>query len=189
MSKRPQLKSSIPVVLGKREVFSTPWVRLMEKKVDLADGGPPQAFYALEQCDYVAMVAVTPSGKVLTVRQFRPAVEQFTLELPAGTIELGEDPQVACLRELEEETGHTAIKVQSLGTYFPDTGRMLNIQYAYFVEVSETPAKPVTEAGVELEYYTFAELQDMIRSGEFRHQLHISVLLLAAFLVSEPKWK
>jgi len=189
MSKRPQLKSSIPVVLGKKEVFATPWVRLMEKQVDLADGGAPQAFYALDQSDYVAMVAVTPSGKVLTVRQYRPAVEQFTLELPAGTIEHGEDPQVACLRELEEETGHTPLKVKSLGTYFPDTGRMLNIQHAYFIEVSEQPAHPPTEAGVELEYYSFSELQEQIRNGEFRHQLHISVLLLAAFLVPDAKWK
>lgn len=185
LQRKPNLsKTELPRVLSTREVYSTPWVKLMEKEVDLADGGKPQPFYALAQSDYVSMVAITPSKRILTVRQYRAAVEQYTLELPAGTVDHGENAEEACLRELAEETGHEALKVVSMGSYFPDTGRMVNMQHAYFIEVSEEPTKKPTEEGLELEYYTLPELQDMIRTGEFRHQLHISVLLLAALLNS-----
>ena len=170
---------SYPYVEEKKVAFATPWVNFVEKKVIFSADTSAQSFYALTQENYISIVAVTPSKKILTVRQYRPAVEAFTLELPAGTIESGESPEDACKRELIEETGHLPLKIKELGSYYPDTGRITNLQYSFFVEVEAKPASEVKEAGITLEYYSFEELKSMIRNETFRHQLHISVLLAA----------
>lgn len=62
----------------------------------------------------VAVVALTETQRVLLVRQFRYAINAITLELPAGKLELGESPEETCQRELAEETGYQASKLEKL---------------------------------------------------------------------------
>lgn len=58
-------------------------------------------------CDGVVVVApFTEDGEVLLIRQFRPVLRRYVIELPAGLVEKGEEPAKACLRELVEETGY-----------------------------------------------------------------------------------
>src|SRR5213079_2244404 len=70
--------------------------------------------------------AVTPNGTFPLVRQFRPALEEFTLELPSGHVDLGESPEQAARKELREETGFVANELILLGSLSPDTGRLSN---------------------------------------------------------------
>ena len=60
----------------------------------------------------VAIVPVLPDGRILLVRQFRHPVGQILLEIPAGKLDAGEDPDVCAVRELEEETGYRAGKIE-----------------------------------------------------------------------------
>lgn len=168
---------SKPRILARRNVFESPWVHLVEKDVDLGDGRV-EPYYALEHSDYLAVLAITPSGRIACVRQYRPAVESLTLELPAGMIGADESATDAAVRELDEEVGHAVTKIESLGTFYPDTGRAMNLQHVFYAEIEEEAAHPPTEAGISVEYYRIDELKKKILSGEFRHQLHISVLLM-----------
>jgi len=120
---------------------------------------------------------LTPDGRVPIVRQYRPALERFTWELPAGLVDKGEQPEACCARELREETGFSARAVHALGAYAPCTARLSNQIHSFFVETGEQ-GRP-SETGIEMRLVTPAELARLILSGEFVLQLHIGALLLA----------
>lgn len=139
-------------------------------------GAKAEPYYSLEQSDYVTIVAQTASGLMPLVRQYRPAVEAWTIEVPAGLIDKGEAPAFACARELEEEAGLKALSVDSLGSFHPDTGRLGNRMHVFFARTSDPKPGFVPEPGMEVLFVTSAQLLDKIRSGEFTHQLHIGAI-------------
>lgn len=69
-----------------------------------------------------AIIPVTEEGNVLFVRQYRYAVEQPLLEIPAGKLDPGEDPDTCAARELTEETGYTSEHIQKLGYVYTTPG-------------------------------------------------------------------
>jgi len=74
------------------------------------------------------------NNKVLLIRQFRYAYDEVMYEIPAGKLELGEDPYSAALREFEEETGNKAEKLEYLGKIYPSCGYTDEIIYLYLAE-------------------------------------------------------
>lgn len=89
----------------------------------------------------VAILAVV-DGKVLLVKQYRYVVQEETIELPAGKIEPNEDLAICALRELEEETGYSAEKMEKLFTFYPTPGfcsEVLHIYEAKNIFKLETP--------------------------------------------------
>jgi hypothetical protein len=91
----------------KDTVFRTPWFELVARKEGAAsDASDP--YYYLVLPDYVAVVATTVSGDFVLVRQFRPALDRLTLEVPSGQVDPGETPEQGARRELMEETGYLA---------------------------------------------------------------------------------
>ncbi|EGQ3846859.1 NUDIX hydrolase [Staphylococcus pseudintermedius] len=70
----------------------------------------------------VAICALTPDQQVILVKQYRKALEQELLEIPAGKLELGEDRESAAMRELEEETGYKAKKLTLIGEVYGTPG-------------------------------------------------------------------
>ena len=167
-----------PKIKARRTTTVSPWMAIIEREVEFAQGAAPELYHAVGQQDYIAIVALTPDGRIPIVRQYRPALERFTWELPAGLIEKGEDADDCCRRELKEETGFPARAVHALGSYAPCTARLSNQIHSFFVETGERAGAPA-EPGIELRLVTPAELARLILSGEFVLQLHIGALLLA----------
>src|SRR5262249_54480362 len=90
----------------------SPGMGIIAREVEFSRNGAPQTYHAVAQADYVSIVAVTRSGKIPIVRQYRPALEAFSWELPAGMVDAGESPIDCCRRELLEETGLTARRIE-----------------------------------------------------------------------------
>ncbi|MCW8128882.1 MAG: NUDIX hydrolase [Planctomycetota bacterium] len=87
--------------------------------------GPDKRTFERQTVVHPGAVAVVPfdrRGRILTIKQFRPAVNQILLEIPAGTLEAGEQPLACARRELIEETGFAARKWQRLGAIFTAPG-------------------------------------------------------------------
>jgi len=167
----------MPRIVGRHEVFSSEWVTLVEKEVDWGPTRKPDLFYSLAQRDYVTVFAQTPSGLIPIVRQFRPAVEDYTLELPAGLIEPGETPEQCACRELKEETGLVALATRYLGAFNPDTGRLSNMMHLVAIDAAE-PSGGEMKAELEVLFLTLDGIKNQIRAGAFRSMLQIGSLAL-----------
>jgi ADP-ribose pyrophosphatase len=168
-----------PKIKSRQTLTVSPWVDIVAREVEFSPGAPTEIYHALIQQDYLAIVARTPSGHFPIVRQYRPALESFTWELPAGLAEPGEDFAEGCRRELLEETGYRTRAIHALGTAAPCSGRLSNRIHSFFLETAERVTDFVPEPGLTVELVTASELVDMIKSGGFVSQLHLGALLLA----------
>ncbi|MEP7358283.1 MAG: NUDIX hydrolase [Anaerolineales bacterium] len=164
------------IVTRRDTVWQTPWFSVVAKTVDAEE----KPYYSLDMLDYVTILAQTEQGEILLVRQYRPAVERVTLELPSGHVEPGETPAQAARRELLEETGYEADSVEHLGTLIPDSGRLSNRLWCFFAgHVRPAAAMPALEEGLTGLVCTPAQLLAFITSAQFDHALHLSVVMLA----------
>lgn len=89
----------------------------------------------------VAILAIDDEDNIFFVEQFRHAVDELLLELPAGMLEKGEDPQEAALRELEEETGYKAHHIEFLASFFTSPGVVNEKLYLYLADHLEKTAQ------------------------------------------------
>jgi ADP-ribose pyrophosphatase len=83
-----------------------------------------------------AVVARTPDGRFLFVRQFRKPLERETLEIVAGGLEKGESPDECARREVKEESGHEVLSLERLGQMYPAPGYTDEILHLFFAELA-----------------------------------------------------
>jgi ADP-ribose pyrophosphatase len=156
----------------------SPWVTLVSRTV-VRGAQTPQVFHSLAQSDYVSVLAVAEGGQIPLVRQFRPAVQRTTLELPGGLLDSGETAAEVAVRELAEEVGFEAVGEPAfLGKLLPDTGRLENRFWCYFVK-ARPAATWQAEPEVERVLYSREQLRQAIADGSFDHALHIALIGLA----------
>ena len=168
-----------PRITARHTKRVSPWITIIEREVEFASGAKREIYHALNQQDYVAIVAVLPDSRLPLVRQYRPALESFTWELPAGLKDPDEDAAACCRRELMEETGFSVRAIHTLGSYAPCTARLSNRIYSFYVEINPNAYAKPTEAGIEVKLVTPAELAELILAGEFVLQLHIGAVRAA----------
>lgn len=172
-----------PHIIKRSETRLSPWVSIIERSVVFPGIAVPAVYHALRQADYVNVLAVTSSGRVPLVRQYRPTLERFTIELPGGLREGDENPAEAAGRELWEETGLRPLGVlESLGSLAPDAGRLENRLWGFVARVEEG-AEPNwrPEPGVEPLFVSKADLQALATSGQIENALHVALIGMAIF--------
>jgi 8-oxo-dGTP pyrophosphatase MutT (NUDIX family) len=171
--------TDFPKIKSRHTTKVSPWMEIIAREVEFTPGAKPEIYHAVAQQDYIAIVARTPDGKIPIVRQYRPALERFTWELPAGMMEKDEAAADCCRRELLEETGFPAKTIHELGTYAPCTARLSNQIHSFFVAAGPRDEAHQPEPGIEVRLVTPEVLATLILAGEFGLQLHIGALLLA----------
>src|SRR5262249_52990132 len=140
-----------PRIRSRRTTEVSPWGSIIAREVEFSRGQPPQVYHAVEQPDYISIVALTRAGKIPIVRQYRPALEAYAWELPAGLVDKGEDPADGCRRELLEETGFTARAGHALGENSACTGRLNNPLPNFFVEAGARATRFQPQPGLPRE--------------------------------------
>ena len=122
----------------------------------------------IEHKGAAAVVPVDDEGKILMVRQYRGAIDDMMLEIPAGGRDsVEEDFKVCAIRELEEETGYRSEKVRHLINVNTAAAYTSELIAVYYVE-DLIPSKQRLDENefVHIERYTIGEIEKMIYSGE-----------------------
>lgn len=114
----------------------------------------------------VAIIPVTDEGRIILVRQFRYPINRVTMELPAGKLELGETPEATALRELAEETGLTASRLEKLTEFVVAPGYTTERITVYKATgLSPATAKGDTDEFIETVDLSLDEALAMVRDG------------------------
>ncbi len=144
-------------------------------------GGRQTTREIVEHADCVAIIAVDADDNVLLVKQFRKPVEKELLEIPAGGIDAGEDPEAAVIREMREETGLWPQRVEHLGGFYSAPGYGTEYLYLYLV-TDLTPSRLYAEdtESIEVVRVPIKQITDFITSGQICDAKSIAGLL--AFL-------
>ncbi len=131
------------------------------------DGGVVAHRETLRHPGAVAMVPVTADGRLLLVTQYRHAAGRRLLELPAGTLEKGEEPIAAVARELQEEVGMHPGKIEPLGGFYVAPGYTTEYIHLFLcTELTESRLDGDEDEDIEIEERTLAEALAAIESGE-----------------------
>lgn len=128
----------------------------------------------------VVIVALTDENKVLLVKQYRYAIQSVNIELPAGKLEAGENPDYAAKRELEEETGYRAENWKSLGYINTTPGICTEKLYLYFASgLKFVGEHPDDGEIIKSSEYSLSEVYSMIKEGKINDAKTICALFRA----------
>jgi ADP-ribose pyrophosphatase len=141
-------------------------------------GGDRTTREIVEHPECIAAIPVDNNGDIWLVKQFRKAVEKELLEIPAGGIDPGEDPDSAVRRELQEEIGCLPDRIQKLTGFYSSPGFCTEYLYLY-VAADLIPGRLIAEdtAGIEVVRIKPAEIKSLIASGTICDAKSIAGLL------------
>jgi 8-oxo-dGTP pyrophosphatase MutT (NUDIX family) len=145
-----------------------------------------QDFFVISAPDWVNVVALTPDRQLVLVRQFRYGINDFSVEIPGGVMDAGEDAVTAGLRELREETGFVGTGARVLGSVHPNPAMQNNRCHLVLVENARPQAGLDWDPDEELEIMTrpVDEVYALARNGGITHAMVLDALLLFA-----PLWE
>ncbi|MBX7144480.1 MAG: NUDIX hydrolase [Oligoflexia bacterium] len=143
-------------------------------------------FVRIDGLDWANVIALTPDDKVVLIKQYRHGSDEFTLELPGGCVEVGENPSASVMRELEEETGYTASKLEPLGVIRPNPALLSNRCHLFIARDAKLRSSQKLDAGEDIEVLLkpLSEALDLVRSGSITHALMVAAFGLMSLKMS-----
>ena len=182
MSTRDQ---ELPRVLNSRQVFDG---SVFDVTVDTIQEG--ELIYQRDVVRHPGSAVIVPvfaDGTVALVKQYRHPTVRYLLEIPAGTLDEGEKPEVGAARELEEELGVVAGKMEKLSEFFVSPGFCEEKMWVYLAtELTETSQQLDEDEVIEVVRLTLTEALEMISDGEIEDAKTIIGLMLAAPRIGSP---
>jgi ADP-ribose pyrophosphatase len=133
----------------------------------------------VQRSDCIAVIAVDDNGNILLENQFRKPIEKELLEIPAGGIDAGEEPEAAVVREMREETGFRPQKLVKLGGFYSSPGYSTEYLYLYLAtDLVPDPLSAEDTAGIALMPVPVAQIPALVTSGKIQDSKTIAGLLL-----------
>lgn len=150
------------------------------------DGQGARDFFFLDSADWVNVVALTRDHRIVLIRQYRFGIADFSIEIPGGLIDPGEDPVAAGLRELAEETGYVAETGKTIGQTRPNPAIQNNTCYFVLAENAVPSGNLTWDQDEEIESLltTPDTAFEWARNGIINH-----ALVLNALFHFEPLWQ
>jgi len=175
----------LPKILNSQKVFDG---RVFKVTVDTVREG--ELTYQRDVVHHPGSAVIVPvhdDGTVVLVRQYRHPVVRYLLEAPAGTLADGERPEAGAARELEEELGLFAARLEKLSEFFVSPGFLEEKMWVYLAtELSEGKQKLDDDEVIDVVRLPIADALEMITSGEIQDAKTIIGLILAAPRVGAP---
>lgn len=175
----------LPKILNSQKVFDG---RVFKVTVDTISEG--ELTYQREVVHHPGSAVIVPlhdDGTISLVRQYRHPAVRYLLEVPAGTLNDGERPELGAARELEEELGLIAARLEKLSEFFVSPGFLEEKMWIYLATgFSEGKPQPDEDEVLDVVRLPFADALEMITSGEIQDAKTIIGLMLAAPRVGSP---
>jgi ADP-ribose pyrophosphatase len=175
----------LPRVIDSRKVFDG---SIFDVTVDTVKEG--DLVYQRDVVRHPGSAVIVPvfdDGTVALVRQYRHPAVRYLLEIPAGTLDQDERPEVGAARELEEELGVVAGKLEKLSEFFVSPGFCEEKMWVYLAtDLTETAQRLDDDELIEVVWLRFEEALEMISDGEIEDAKTIIGLMLAAPRLGSP---
>jgi len=167
----PRVESRTVLCRGRRFAFSS--ILLVDEK------GERTVKDLLEHPGAVVVLPLLNSNKIILLYQYRPGPNKWIYELPAGTIEPGEDPSKTAMRELREETGYTAGSLKYLFSMYSSPGVSTEVMHMFLAKDLKREGKPTPEKGefIKVVVIDYREAIGMVERGEIVDGKTIALLL------------
>jgi len=165
-------KSGKPETLAETRIFKL----LRKRATSPNDPSRCGEFVVIDSPDWVNVVALTDDGEVLIIEQFRHGTEEVTVEIPGGTVDPGEDPLAAGIRELREETGYGGGAAEIIGTVAPNPALLNNRCHTVLARGVRWQGAPQLDGLEEIRtrLVPLEDVAELIRSGAITHALVIA---------------
>ena len=167
-----------PKQISTRSVYNG---RIFSVRIDtLDDGSHTYEREVIEHAGSAVIVPLFEDGTVALARQYRHAAGETLLELPAGRLEPGEDPETAALRELEEEIGHRASTIEKLAEFYVSPGFLDEKMHLYLATgLTESAQNLDHDEHIDIVRFPLDEAAQKAREGEFHDAKTIIGLIFA----------
>ncbi len=153
--------------IEKKRVYTGKILSLNVDRVELSNGKRSFREYVIHRGAVAAIPII--DDKIVFVKQYRYAVNEYLIEIPAGTMEIGENPEETLRRELIEEIGYNPGKLTHLITYYSTPGFTNEVLHLYIAEnLSKEKGGKDPNEEIEVVYKDFQEAFNMLRKGEIK---------------------
>lgn len=165
--------------LDRKEIYQGKVFKIVQDRVKYSDGRIARFDYLMHG-GAVTILPIDEDGNIYFIRQYRHPTGEILIELPAGTLEEGEDPAFCANRELREEIGMAADTIKLIGEFYLAPGYSSEYMYVFLATGLRPDKLPgdVDEV-IEVEKCTIKEFENMMERGEIRDGKTFAVMALA----------
>lgn len=170
--------------LNRKVVIDTTFLKVYEDKVELPNGSIIPDYSVIEKPSFSMIVAIDAENNIVTIDEYKYAIDTIIHTLPAGHIEKNEEPIESAKRELAEETGYTGGDWQYLGEYYDyPTKDSHRVHFIKAVGVTKTqPIKLDRNESLTQRVISLSKLKSEISQGEWRANATLAAFVAAGLL-------
>lgn len=166
-----------PEILSTRDIYKGKIFDVIES--DIRDDDVQYKREIVVHKGSAVIVPLFDDGTIAFVRQYRYAAEKFLLEVPAGTLNKGEDPKLGAARELEEEIGVRAGRIEKLAEFYVSPGFLTEKMFLYLAtDLTDTKQALEVDEILSIERHSVSNALHLVQNGEIEDAKTIIAIML-----------
>ncbi len=167
--------------LGSRAIYDNPWISVREDQILRPDGKPGIYGVVHFKNKAIGVLPVADDGSIWLVGQHRYPLDAYSWEIPEGGGHDGEDPEVSALRELREETGLRAGRLERIGLAHLSNSVSDEMAYLYrATDLTMGESEPEGTERLEVRRVAWETAWEMVQGGAITDSMSVIALLLEA---------